>query len=610
MCGILGWINLKENLSQNTPLLKDMLRTLSYRGPDAEGIATYEHALFGHRRLTVVDPEGGKQPMTKRIGGTTYTIVYNGELYNTEDIRKLLLAKGYTFDSYSDTEVLLTSYIEWKEKCVDYLNGIYAFAVWDEWEQKAFLCRDPLGVKPLFFSLNNGNLIFASELKAILAHPEVDAILGEDGILELFGLGPARSLGSSIFEGIEEVPPGHYLLYSKDNFRLVEYWTLEAQEHTESLEDTIDHVRTLVVDAIERQLVSDVPLATFLSGGLDSSAISAIAANYFKENSRGVLNTYSINYEENEQYFKSSRFQPNSDHLFIDRMVNAIGSHHTNLILSQKDLVDALDEAVYANDLPGMADIDSSLYLFTKEIRKHETVVLSGECADEIFGGYPWFTRHEDYAIGTFPWSQSLELRKSLLGDQSLPLEDYVQSKYNDTLCRVPLLPNESTLDKKMREMFYLNIKWFMVTLLNRKDRMTMRNGLEVRVPFADHRIVEYTYNLPHHIKLLHGREKGLLREALKGILPESIIDRKKSPYPKTHHPLYTKLVQERLEAILNDSSSPLLDLIDRSAMREFIKTNGQVDQPWYGQLMTGPQVMAYFIQMNTWLKHYHVKLK
>ncbi|KPU42731.1 asparagine synthetase [glutamine-hydrolyzing] 3 [Oxobacter pfennigii] len=612
MCGIAGWINLKENLTGYKETIEKMTLTLGKRGPDATGYYTTKNVLLGHRRLVVVDPEGGAQPMTRDIEGSTYTLVYNGELYNTEELRAELKSKGHSFNSYSDTEVLLVSYIEWGESCVDYLNGIYAFGVWDDKKNRLFLARDPLGVKPLFYTQKGSSFIFASEIKTLLAHPQVEPLIDENGLCEIFGLGPARSLGSGVFKDIYEVCPGNFMIYDKDGLRSKEYWKLKCAPHTEDLDTTVEHTRSLVVDAIERQLVSDVPVCTFLSGGLDSSAISAVAANYFKKQNRGILNTFSIDYKDNELYFKSNDFEPNSDRVYAERMSQFIASNHQNIIINTDELAYALVDAVRANDLPGYADIDSSLYLFCKEVRKQSTVALSGECADEIFGGYPWYTRDEDFYSTTFPWSKSLDLRKDILSPElsHLPIEDYVASKYEESIKAVPFLDDDSKEDRRMRELFYLNMKWFMLTLLNRKDRMSMSNSLEVRVPYADYRIVEYSFNIPRSIKLYNGREKGLLRMVLKGILPDDIVERKKSPYPKTHHPLYTKIVKDWANNIINDSTSPILQLIDKNKLNDIINSDGSYHvRPWYGQLLRGPQQIAYFIQINEWMKEYKVKL-
>lgn len=610
MCGIAGWISLNGELPRSSKIVETMTETLANRGPDEEGYYINTNVHFGHKRLTVVDPEGGKQPMTKKNIDKGFTIVYNGELYNTEEIRDKLKNLGHKFIAYSDTEVLLTAYIEWGEECLRELNGIFAFAIWDQYNQKLFIARDPLGVKPLFYSIVDNKLIFASEIKAILAHPMVEPQVDSQGLCEIFGLGPARSLGNGVFRQIKEVPPAHFLTTENGQIKLREYWKLEAKEHPHSLDETTEYVRALLLDAIKRQLVSDVPICTFLSGGLDSSAISKVAADALKEQGK-TLKTFSIDYQDNDKYFKKSLFQPNSDSHWVDVMSNFIGSEHHRIILNQEDLVVALENAVAASDLPSMADIDSSLYLFSKEVRKHATVGLSGECADEIFGGYPWFTNIEMQNTGTFPWSPAIIQREKILSKNiNLPLGEYIKEKYIDTINSTPKLSGETSTESKMREIFNLNLKWFMVTLLNRKDRMTMANSLEVRVPFADYRLVEYSFNIPKDIRLVDSREKGLLRRALRGILPQEIIDRKKSPYPKTFHPVYTHFVTSWMERILVEKSSPILQIIDMEQTRNLVATGGRsFDRPWYGQLMTGPQLIAYLIQIDLWMRMYKVKL-
>lgn len=612
MCGIAGWINLRENISKNRDVIINMTDTLKERGPDDRGYYLSENALLGHRRLVVVDPKGGAQPMSKSINGKKFIIVYNGELYNTEDLRQELLTEGYHFDSYSDTEVLLTSYIHWGTECVKHINGIYAFAIWDEDKKKLFMSRDPLGVKPLFYTLKGDSLIFGSEIKTLLAHPFVEPVIDRQGLTEIFALGPARSPGSGVFKGIREVPPANYVLYSRDGMKLIEYWKPRCMEHKEDVETTAEHVKTLLTDAIKRQLVADVPVCSLLSGGLDSSAISAVAASEFKKHGK-ILDTYSIDYKDNEKYFKANSFEPTPDRIWALRMSDFIGSSHHSIINDNKELADALYDSVIAGDLPGMADIDSSFYLFFREIRKKNTVVLSGECADEVFGGYPWYRRPEDINAHTFPWSKSINSRKEILSDdlKKLDLEGYLNFQYEDTLKQVPHLDGESKFEYRMRELFYLNIKWFMITLLTRKDRMSMANSLEARVPFADYRLVEYAFNIPSDIKFYKGREKGLLRKALSGILPKDIVERKKSPYPKTHNPEYTRCVQRWMRRIMNDKTSPLLQLIDKKSVKTLIDTGGSsFKAPWFGQLMRGPQLLAYLIEVNIWLKEYNVRIE
>lgn len=612
MCGIAGLVNFKKDIRGDKSILEHMIKTLVYRGPDSEGIFISKNVLFGHRRLIVVDPEGGIQPMTKVFQNKKYTLIYNGELYNTEDLRKELIKAGFTFNSYSDTEILLTAYIFWGKECVNKLIGIFAFAVFDEDKGEVFLVRDQMGVKPLFYTVYDGTLIFGSEIKTILAYPKVRREIDINSLTEIFALGPATIPGSGVLKNIKEIAPANCMLIKKDgSIKKWEYWSLKAEEFKETTEEAIIHTRELLVDAIKRQLVGDVPICTFLSGGLDSSAISAIAANEFKDKGK-VLTTYSIDYEDNKKYFKSSLFQPSADEYWAKEMARIIGSNHNEIVLNHSDLAEALKDAIIARDLPGMADIDSSLLLFCKEIRKNFVVALSGECADEIFGGYPWFTNDDMFYLDTFPWSRFVKNRKLIINEKlrSMPIEELVHDQYKKSLSKVPHIDGESKKDYRMKEVSYLNLKWFMVNLLNRKDRVSMYNSLEVRVPFADIRIVEYAFNMPSEIKLYGGREKGILRAALEGILPKDIIYRKKSPYPKTHNPVYTTIVCKMMKDILDKKSSPINEIIDYKTVKKIIDTQGQSHtSPWYGQLMTGPQLIAYLIQVNMWLEHYNINI-
>ena len=612
MCGIAGWVDFSRDIRSGQTVLENMTDTLRLRGPDSVGYYLSDNVLFGHRRLIVVDPEGGRQPMIKTAGGHEYVLIYNGELYNTEELRTELTARGCRFDSYSDTEVLLTAYICWGRDCIRKLNGIFAFAVYDAGRREVFLARDPLGVKPLFYARRGHSLIFGSELKTLLAHPLVEPVVDRDGLTELFALGPASAPGSGTYKDVYEVPPANCLTVTPERTELTEYWHPEVEDFRETEEEAAGHLRALLTDAIRRQLVGDVPLCTFLSGGLDSSAISAVAAREFADRGN-QLDTYSIDYEGNARYFRPSLFQPTPDEVWAEKMAGYLHTRHHTVVLDHPELARSLNDAVRAKDLPGMADIDSSLFLFCREIRRDFVVALSGECADEVFGGYPWYTHEEMIYADTFPWSRFVDDRRVILSEdlQSLPIREFTQQQYLDTLRRVPHPEREPRLDYRMRELFYLNIKWFMVNLLNRKDRMSMSNSLEVRVPFADYRLVQYAFNLPPEIKFAGGREKGLLRRALSGILPPEIVERKKSPYPKTHNPVYTDLVCAMMNDVIRDKNAPVMQLLDRRKIQEIVDSRGaSYKTPWFGQLMTGPQLIAYLLQFNDWLETYHVKLE
>ncbi len=615
VCGIAGWVDFERNLSKKGKILERMVNTLSPRGPDEAGIWLSLRAAFGHRRLVVVDPEGGKQPMVRTFGESTYVISYNGELYNTKDLRTELAARGHIFYSRnSDTEVLLSAYMEWGPECLAHLNGIFAFAVWDSAKECLFLARDRLGVKPLFYTTGTGNscLLFASELKALLSHPTVPAELDSEGLAEIFALGPSRTPGHAVFKGISELKPGHYLIFNHNGVSLRQYWKLRSRPHLEDMDETTAKVKALLQDSVERQLISDVPICTLLSGGLDSSAISAFAAAKFRERGQRSLCTYAVDYVDNEKHFQASRFQPDADAAWVEKVSHYLGTHHRNMYLSNLRLAETLDEAVRARDLPGMADIDSSLYLFCREVKKEATVALSGEAADEIFGGYPWFHRNRKEESAPFPWITNLDERTGLLAPEVVALirpAEYIQNRYRETVATVDPLPGENITDARMRELFHLNITWFMATLLDRKDRMSMACGLEVRVPFCDHHLVEYVWNIPWKMKNCDNRGKGILRRALQGVLPPEVLSRRKSPYPKTHHPIYLAAVKKRLLQTINDPNSPLLPLINIPAVKSLLQPKGKLkmNRPWFGQLMGEAQFFAYLLQVDTWLRQYRI---
>lgn len=611
MCAIGGIIDLESPLNIEEARIRQILQTMVRRGPDQEGIFRDDNCLLLHRRLTVIDEEHGKQPMTVEHNGETYSMVYNGELYNTAELQNDLEAAGFTFGGHSDTEVVLKAYIAWGEKALDRFNGIFSFAIWRPKRGELFLARDPIGVKPLFYAINQGKLVFASEIKTILASglvlPEADMTT----LAEVMLMGPGRTPGCGVFKGIKEIKPGYWGLYRRGKMSTQQYFFLADKKQSDPFDATVVKTRALVIGAIERQLVSDVPLGTFLSGGLDSSIISAVAARHFQERGE-TLETFSVFYRDNEKYFQPGKFQPNSDHEFIDVMVKHLGCKNHKLVVDTPELVAALYKAVDARDLPGMADVDSSLLLLCAEIKNHCTVALSGECADEIFGGYPWFRDKTIRESAGFPWAQSTAWRASFLNPDlaaALSAEEYVAQRYEETIKEVDisLTPPADKENISAKKMMYLNMVWFMQTLLDRKDRMSMYSGLEVRVPFCDKSIAQYLYNVPWSYKDHNGYEKGLLREAVKDLLPEEILWRKKSPYPKTHNPNYLQAVTEELQEVMADSASPLLAIVPKERLEKLTKT--VLNTPWYGQLMTVPQTIAYFLQVNYWLKKYQVKI-
>lgn len=473
------------------------------------------------------------------------------------------------------------------------------------------MCRDRIGVKPLFYHIYNGGIIFGSEIKVILNSGIINPVVDEKGLNEIFFLGPARSSGYGIFKGIEELIPGEYAIYENGRLNKVQYFKLEAKEYQLNEKETIEKMRFLLTDAIERQLISDVPMCFFLSGGLDSSIICQTAANYNKRHHKENITTYSVEYVDNKKYFQKNVFQPNADYEYIDLMVNSTGSNHNEVILDNKDVMYALYPSVTARDLPGYVDIDSSLLLFCREIKNKYTVALSGECADELFAGYPWYHNKDILFEECFPWSREQSIRRKILKKGLLSHgEEYVKERYLDTVNKTDKLKSDSKIDARMREMFMLNFYWFMQCLLDRKDRCSMYSGLEVRVPFCDYRLVEIAYNMPWQLKAYGGREKGIIRKAFENILPKDICYRKKSPYPKTHNPVYMKMCSEKVLELLSDKTRRISALLDIESIKDLIEHPNDLKSPWYGQLMRAPQIMAYIIQLDYWFENYNVDIK
>ncbi|HCA04390.1 MAG TPA: asparagine synthase (glutamine-hydrolyzing) [Ruminococcaceae bacterium] len=609
MCGIAGWIEKDSKMIDRINTLNEMSKTLERRGPDENGIYVNDGTALIHRRLAVIDRENGKQPMAVSHDGVTYVIVYNGELYNAPELREELKANGFHFRGHSDTEVVLKTCVLYGEAAPEKLNGIFAFALYRSDDKSVFLCRDRIGVKPLFYSEYNNGIVFGSEIKALLASGVVKPQIDEQGLNEIFFLGPARTPSCGVFKGVHELNPGECAVYKGGRLRRRTYFSLEAHEHGDNEKQTIENTRYLLTDAIERQLVSDVPMCFFLSGGLDSSIIVKTAAEYRRAHKLGRVDSFSVEYSGNRKYFRKSKFQPTPDYDFIRLMAKNAGARHNEVVLDNAMLADALYDSVKARDLPGYVDVDSSLLLFCRELKNDFTVALSGECADELFGGYPWYFNEEILFEDCFPWSPSLDIRRSVLKSGVLKNgEEYARQRYLDTISAVPKLKGESRLESRMREMFALNFYWFMQCLLERKDRCSMYSGFEVRVPFCDYRLVDYAFNMPWNLKAYGGREKGIVRKAFEDILPKEIVWRKKSPYPKTHNPEYFNICAERVKIILKKKNQ-LTELLNTNQIELIIENPSSVKTPWYGQLMQAPQILAYIIELDYLFEKYKVEI-
>ncbi|WP_312932435.1 asparagine synthase (glutamine-hydrolyzing) [Stutzerimonas nitrititolerans] len=608
MCGIAGWLSYSQNMQTQRDTLQRMTATMARRGPDAEGIWLSGPIGFGHRRLSIIDLEGGRQPMLARRddGLEAAAITYSGEVYNFRELRAELKIRGHRFESRSDTEVVLRAYLEWGERFVERLNGMYAFALWDLRTEELLLVRDRMGVKPLYYYETADGLIFGSEPKALLANPLLPRTVRADGLREILEM--VKTPGHAVFHGMREVRPGEVVRIDRQGLSRRRYWQLEAREHEHSLEQTISHTRDLLEDIVQRQIVSDVPLCSLLSGGLDSSIITSLASRKLLAAGKGNIRSFSVDFLDHGSVFAGDAVRGTPDAPFVRDLVERIHSSHNEIILDSRELADpALRSLVIeALDLPPAywGDMWPSLYRLFQEVRQHSTVALSGESADEVFGGYRWFHDPEAIKAHTFPWLTSVTGKyfdgKSLFDPtllRQLDMPGFVQDSYSQALADAPLLPSEGQTERRMRQMSYVNLTRFVQTLLDRKDRMSMAVGLEVRVPFCDHRLVDYAFNIPWEMKAFDGREKSILRAATRDLLPESIADRVKSPYPSTQDPAYEQALRTSLAQIMASEDAPVRALLDASQVKRTLDKPIGNTSPMYERMG-----MELAVGLNTWL--------
>ena len=601
MSGIAGILG----LDFNEATLEDMLHAIQHRGPDHAFI----HAWENNALLQVNRREDTTDIQTLDWGGERYVIAFDGKIFNREELGSALMRSECPPQGNSDGEWMLRGYLCWGEEVLNRVNGVFALAISHERSKKTFLARDRMGVRPLFYMQRGEGLLLASEIKGILTHPAVEAELDAQGAGELLLLGPGRTPGSAVFKNIYELEPGQFAWYQGGNLQLRRYWSLQDQIHTDSFDETTEKVRYLVVDAICQQLPWQPRIGTMLSGGLDSSLVSAICSRAL--DARGeVLETFSLDYYNNALHFVPGRFQPNMDTEYIQIMLSALDSNHHWTVLAPAQLVEEIPNATIARDLPGMADIDTSLLAFCRQIAPHSKTVFSGECADEIFGGYPWYREADLRDYDGFPWAQTVRERQAFLNGwvrNSIHPDEFVRERYLHALRQADILPENDARERRIKELTNLNIRWFMQTLLERADRMGNATGIDIRVPFCDYRIAEYLYTVPWIYKDHKGMEKGLLRKAMEGILPSSVLYRKKSPFPKTYDPAYLELASKMLDMVLKQDSSPIFQLVEKEALENLLHQD--FPYPWYGQLMRRPQTIVYMLQINYWLEHYSVRI-
>lgn len=609
MCGVTGWVDWDTDLRTREQTVRAMADTLACRGPDADGVWLSRHAALGHRRLSVIDLDGGAQPLADGEPGDT-VLSYNGELYNYRELRAELQALGHTFRTRSDTEVVLRAHLQWGDDAPRRFNGIFAYGLWDARRQQLLLVRDHLGIKPLYWHAHRTGVLFGSEPKAVLANPLFRAELDAEGIAELFALPAAPTAGHGLFRGLHELRPGHLLTVTRTATRESRYWQLEAAPHTDSAEVTRRTVRALLADSVERQLLSDVPLCTLLSGGVDSSAITALAAAARERAGHGKVTSFSVDFPGSADRTPDA-WRTSQDAPYVQAAVEHIGTLHTSVLVPDDDLLDARDAVLRARDRPGWGEMDASLHLLFREVRRRSTVALSGEAADEIFGGYPYFHDAAALAADTFPWLHGRATPAALLRPEvraEVRPEEYTAAAYRRSIAETPGPVGEPAAERRIREVFHLALTRWLPPLLDRVDRVSMSVGLEVRVPFCDHRLVEYLWNVPWHLKAPGGRPKGLLRDAVRDLLPPQVADRPKSGYPSTPAVRYTEVLTARAHELLADPNAPVFDLVDRATVRRALAEGRPLPSP-----RTAPNPVGgldHLVQVDEWLRAYRVGLR
>lgn len=592
--------------------IHDMSDALIHRGPDEQSYFYFPHGALNHNFLLAGYIPGpfprAIQPTTRTYHDNSYTILFDGFISNIDFIAQWLENHDVHTTGMSVEEILLSAFFKLGTDFVKMLRGAFAMALYDENHRTLYLFRDALGLRPLFYCQKGHTLVFASEIKSIFKYPTIHPILEKAGLIELLSLGPARKPGSAIFSGISEVKPGHFITFGRDIFLEERYHHFTVKEHHDSFEDTMEHITELLNNSIHSLSTSVLPSASLLSGGLDSSIITAKLTEYYDI----PLPTYSLDFDNSKQFFKANAFQPSLDAPYVQEMSNYLGTQHTIYTCNNEIQADYLKESVAAHDLPAMADVDSSYMYFCKRVGEKHKIVFTGECADEIFCGYPWY-HNVTSDPKTFPWSMDLNARTVLLNTELINannLSTCIHDAYQETCYEIDIDGQNTPASLVHRKTFYLTLRYFMQTLINRGDRAAAAHRMDARMPFAYQELVEYLFNIPFEMQAHNNQRKYLLREYAKGLLPEDVRLRKKSPYPKTYDPGYESLVSQKLLTALQQKDCPLLAFVDKDKVTNFCLQTKDLSRPWYGQLMAGPQLLAHYLQILYWIEMYNIEIK
>ncbi|MEV7597698.1 asparagine synthase (glutamine-hydrolyzing) [Kitasatospora sp. NPDC089797] len=613
MSGLVGWIDFRRDLVEHEDVLHAMTDTMRLRGPDTEGLWISGHAALGHRGLSTSGTRAGSQPLPVDGERGSVVVAHIGEVYNADELRRELEGFGATFRSGSTAEVIGHAFLLWGSEFVTRVNGAYAFAIWDVRTRRAVLGRDRLGVKPLYYYAHGSGVLFATEPKGIMANPLFEARLDLTSLPLV--LQPRLALpGETPLAGLAEVPPATVVTCSDTGLTRWRYWQLTSEPHHQDFDGTARHVRELLEDTVSRQLASDVPLGAMLSGGVDSTSVAALAAQALrKEAPDRALDTFCVQFESDDAHWVATELRPDIDAPYAAAAAEFLGTRHTTLTASTQQLLDVIPATRRARDLPGWGQFDASMYLLFQQMRRNCTVALTGEAADEVFGGYPYFFKDDVLGGSGFPWMGNGPKLSDYLSPEVTRLVDPQEderARYAQLLSEVPRLTGEDAQNARMREVFFLGLSGPLAVILDRKERMSMSLGLDVRVPFCDHRLVEYVWNVPWSIKS-RGGVKGLLKAAMADVLPSGTVNRKKSAYPHVQNPEYDRTLVREAAWIVNDRASPLAPLFDTERMNGLIRRIGANELR--SELPGGSNQAALLIQLvelHHWVDEYRVALR
>jgi asparagine synthase (glutamine-hydrolysing) len=602
MCGICGKLEFDRTASVGPSLIRSMLDTIRHRGPDDQGVYLSSQVGFGHARLSIIDLNSGHQPLSNEDG--TVWIVFNGEIYNYRELRYFLLAKGHTLKTQSDTEVIVHLYEELGPQCVEKLRGMFAFALWNENTKELFLARDRVGIKPLYYSLNDQGIVFASEIKAILADPAVSRNLAPE-IVDRFLTFLYVPGEETLLKGIRKLAPGHYLLAKNGKAEIRQYWDLSFRKPAESLsiDEAESELSNLLAEAVELHMIADVPVGILLSGGVDSTAVLSCAA----ERTDKQISTFTVG-------FSDAGF---ADERPYARLASeAFGSRHHEMTITAEDFIEFLPKYVWHMEEPVCEPPAVALYYVSKLARNHVKVLLSGEGGDEAFAGYDnyrnmaWLERLKQiWPAGNGAASWGLSRLNSLVHSGKVakytPLVNATFPNYYYSRTSTPYryagngigelystdfvksIDKEFTIEPVRRlfskienqgvldQMLYIDTKtWLPDDLLIKADKMTMANSLELRVPLLDHRLLEFAASLPASFKLKGFALKYIWKRALSKRVPTSILKRKKAGFPVPYEFWLRNNFKDQVRDILTDRKTIERGYFKKSAIEKLISAN------------------------------------